>query len=54
LIKFISSSEKKSDFFILFFTNGAKNITHAIEESLASEEMMLLFSVSIMNISIFL
>lgn len=53
LIKFFSSSLSGESDFILFFTNGAKNITHAIEESLASEEMMLLFPVSIMNISIF-
>jgi hypothetical protein len=53
-MKLFSSSLSEESDFILFFTNGAKNITHAIEESLASDEMMLLFSISIINISIVL
>ena len=47
-MKIFSSSEKSSDFLILFFINGAKNITHAIAESFASDEMIL-FSFSILK-----
>ena len=47
-IKFLSSSLKDGSDFILFFTNGAKNITAATAESLASGEMMF-FSVSIIE-----
>ena len=45
-IKLFSSSEKEEFDFILFFTNGAKNIIPAIAESLASDDMMF-FVVSI-------
>jgi hypothetical protein len=48
LINFNSSSVNHESGFILFFTNNAKNITHAIDKSLASDEMMFC-SVSIIN-----
>ena len=48
-IKFLSSSLRDGSDFTLFFTNGAKNITAAIAESLASDEIMF-FSVSIIGI----
>ncbi len=48
-MKAFSSSENEGSVSILFFTNGAKNITPAIAESLASDEMMLLLF-SIVNI----
>ena len=47
-IKSLSSSVKSGSDFTLIFTNGAKNITHAIAESFASDEMMFL-SVSIVK-----
>ena len=47
-INSLSSCVKDKSNLILFFTNGAKNITPEIAESLASDEMMF-FSVSIIN-----
>jgi hypothetical protein len=47
-IKDFSHSVKSDSSFILLFTKGAKNITQATAESLASDEMMFL-SVSIIN-----
>ena len=47
-IKSLSSSVKDGSDFTLFFTNGAKNITAAIAESLVSDEMMF-SSFSIVN-----
>ena len=50
-IKFLSVSVKDGSDFTLSFTSGAKNITAAIAESLASDEMMF-FSVSIVKCNI--
>ena len=46
--KLFSTSVRDKFEFILLFTNGAKNITHAIAESFASDEMMF-FSTSIIK-----